>query len=205
MSDIKTLTDFQSDALKEVGNIGIGHATTSLSQMVNKQVGISLPELKLIPLIKVPLLVRNEDPVIGIILELKGDAKGFLLLLLSKPTAKFLVRLVIGEADVTKGFDEMETSVLKELGNIMGGTYISALSNFLSISIGLSPPSDVYDISDAIINQVVCLMSPDVEDVLFLKTQFDINSEKIDGKILIFTDSHSLAKMLEAINKLVGN
>ncbi|CAG0949126.1 partial CheY-P phosphatase CheC, partial [Methanosarcinales archaeon] len=42
MTDIKTLTDFQSDALKEVGNIGIGHATTSLSQMVNKQVGISL-------------------------------------------------------------------------------------------------------------------------------------------------------------------
>ncbi|CAG0972025.1 partial CheY-P phosphatase CheC, partial [Methanosarcinales archaeon] len=62
MTDIKTLTDFQSDALKEVGNIGIGHATTSLSQMVNKQVGISLPELKLIPLLTVPQLVKNEDP-----------------------------------------------------------------------------------------------------------------------------------------------
>ncbi|MCX9082440.1 MAG: chemotaxis protein CheC [Candidatus Methanoperedens sp.] len=204
MNDARTLTDFQTDALKEVGNIGIGHATTSLSQMVNKQVGISLPELKLIPLIKVPILVKNEEPVVGIILELKGDAKGFILLLLSKQTAKFLIKLVIGESDVTKGFDEMETSVLKELGNIMGGTYISSLSNFLSISIGLSTPSDIYDMSDAIINQVVCLMGPDVEDVLFLKTEFDINSEKIDGKILIFTDSSSLAKMLDAINKLVG-
>ena len=204
MNDVRTLTDFQSDALKEVGNIGIGHATTSLSQMVNKQVGISLPELKLIPLVLVPTLVQNEETVVGIILELKGDAKGFLLLLLSKPTAKFFIRLVIGEADETKEFDEMEISVLKELGNIMGGTYISALSNFLSISIGLSPPSEIYDMSDAIINQVVCLLSPDVEDVLFLKTQFDINSQKIDGKILIFTDSNSLTKMLDAINKLVG-
>ena len=205
MTDIKTLTDFQTDALKEVGNIGIGHATTSLSQMVNKQVGISLPDLKLIPLLNVPALVKNEDPVIGIILELKGEAKGFLLLLLSKTTAKMLIKLVLGTADEKKGFDEMETSVLRELGNIMGGTYITALSNFLSISIGLSTPSDVYDMSDAIINQVVCLMSPDVEDVLFLKTEFDINSEKIDGKILIFTDSRSLAKMLEAINRLVGH
>ncbi|PWB51744.1 MAG: hypothetical protein C3F06_10045 [Candidatus Methanoperedenaceae archaeon] len=204
MTDVKTLTDFQTDALKEVGNIGIGHATTSLSQMVNKQVGISLPELKLIPLLKVPILVKNEDPVIGIILELKGDAKGFMLLLLSKQTAKFLIKLVIGESDLTKGFDEMETSVLKELGNIMGGTYISSLSNFLSISIGLSTPSEIYDISDSIINQIVCLMSPDVEDVLFLKTEFDINSEKIDGKILIFTDSASLTKMLDAINKMIG-
>jgi chemotaxis protein CheC len=204
MTDIITLTDFQTDALKEVGNIGIGHATTSLSRMVNQQVGISLPELKLLPLIKVPILVKNEEPVIGIILELKGDAKGFMLLLLSKKTAKFLIKLVIGETDETKGFDEMETSVLNELGNIMGGTYISSLSNFLSISIGLSTPSEIYDMSDAIINQVVCIMSPDVEDVLFLKTEFDINSEKIDGKILIFTDSASLTKMLDAINKMVG-
>lgn len=204
MTEVKTLTDFQTDALKEVGNIGIGHATTSLSQMVNKQVGISLPDLKLIPLIKVPTLVKNEDPVIGIVLELKGDAKGFLLLLLSKRTAKLLIKLVLGEADETKGFDEMETSVLKELGNIMGGTYITALSNFLSISIGLSTPSDVYDMSEAIINQVICLMCQDVDDVLFLKTEFDINSEKIDGTILIFTDSTSLTKMLESVNRLVG-
>ncbi|MCZ7399050.1 MAG: chemotaxis protein CheC, partial [Candidatus Methanoperedens sp.] len=79
MTEIKTLTEFQKDALKEVGNIGIGHATTSLSQMVNKRVWISLPDLKLIPLIKVPDLVKNEAPVIGIILELTGDTKGFLL------------------------------------------------------------------------------------------------------------------------------
>jgi chemotaxis protein CheC len=204
MTELKSLTDFQEDALKEVGNIGIGHATTSLSQMVNKQVGISLPELKLIPLMKVPILLKNEEPVVGIILELKGDAKGFLLLLFSKQTAKFLIKLVIGSADDKKDFDDMEKSVLMELGNIMGGTYITSLSNFLSISIGLSTPSQVYDMSDAIINQVVCLMSPDVEDVLYLKTEFDINSEKIDGKILVFTDSASLAKILEAINKLLG-
>ncbi len=204
MTEVKTLTDFQEDALKEVGNIGIGHATTSLSQMVNKQVGISLPDLKLIPLIKVPTLIKNEDPVIGIVLELKGDAKGFLLLLLSKRTAKLLIKLVLGESDEAKGFDEMETSVLKELGNIMGGTYITALSNFLSISIGLSTPSDVYDMSGAIINQVICLMCQDVDDVLFLKTEFDINSEKIDGTILIFTDSTSLTRMLESVNRLVG-
>lgn len=204
MTDIKTLSAFQTDALKEVGNIGIGHATTSLSQMVNKRVWISLPDLKLVPLLEVPSLVKNEEPVVGIILELKGDAKGYLLLLLSKNTAKLLVKLVLGAADETKGFDEMEISVLKELGNIMGGTYITALSNFLSIAIGLSTPLDIYDMSDAIINQVVCLMARDVNDVLFLKTEFTINAERIEGKILIFTDSASLTKMLDAINKLAG-
>jgi len=203
MTDRKTLTDFQKDALQEVGNIGIGHATTSLSQMVNKRVWISIPDMKLLPLIEVPALVRNEDPVVGVILQLTGDAKGFLLLMLSKKTAKVLIKLIIGESDETKGFDEMEVSVLMELANIMGGTYISSLSNFLSISIGISTPSQAYDMSDAIIDQVLGLMSLDVNDVLFLKTEFTINEEKIDGKILIFTDADSLKNVLDAINKML--
>jgi len=205
MTELKTLTEFQKDALKEVGNIGIGQATTSLSQMVNKRVWISLPDLKLIPLIKVPDLVKNEAPVIGVILELTGDTKGFLLLLLSKNSAKYLINLVLGAVNETETFDEMEQSVLKEVGNIMSGTYITALSNFLGISIGLSPPLNIYDMADAIINQIVCMMSRDVEDVLFINTEFTINTEKIDGKILIFTDSASLSKILDAINRISGN
>ncbi|MCZ7383143.1 MAG: chemotaxis protein CheC [Candidatus Methanoperedens sp.] len=205
MTELKTLTEFQKDALKEVGNIGIGHATTSLSQMVNKRVWISLPDLKLIPLIKVPDLVKNEAPVIGIILELTGDSKGFLLLLLSKKSAKYLINLVLGTVNETETFDEMEQSVLKEVGNIMSGTYISSLSNFLGIAIGLSPPLNIYDMADAIINQIVCMMSRDVEDILFINTEFTINTEKIEGKILIFTDSASLSKILDAINRISGN
>ncbi len=204
MEDIKVLTDFQYDALKEVGNIGIGNATTSLSQMVNKKVEISLPDLKLVPIIKVPIIVKNAAPVVGIIQQLKGDSSGFLVLLLSKDSAKLLIKLVLGQADNNAAFNEMEQSVLMELGNIMNGTYISSLSNFLGIGLGLSPPNQVYDMSDAIINQIVGMMSLDVEDVLFLRTEFTVNSEKIEGRILIFTDSDSLTRILGAINKLLG-
>ncbi len=204
MEDIKVLTDFQYDALKEVGNIGIGNATTSLSQMVNKKVEISLPDLKLVPIIKVPIIVKNAAPVVGIIQQLKGDSSGFLVLLLSKDSAKLLIKLVLGQAENNTTFNEMEQSVLKELGNIMNGTYISSLSNFLGIALGLLPPNQVYDMSDAIINQIVGMMSMDVEDVLFMRTEFTVNSEKIDGRILIFTDSASLTRILGAINKLLG-
>ncbi|VVB88025.1 CheC-like family protein [uncultured archaeon] len=204
MEDIKTLTDFQYDALKEVGNIGIGNATTSLSQMVNKKVEISLPDLKLVPIIQVPIIVKNAAPVVGIIQQLKGDSSGFLVLLLSKDSAKLLIKLVLGQAEDSATFNEMEQSVLLELGNIMNGTYITSLSNFLGIALGLSPPNQVYDMADAIINQIVGMMSLDVEDVLFLRTEFTVNSEKIEGRILIFTDSVSLTKILDAINRLLG-
>jgi chemotaxis protein CheC len=61
MTDGKMLSDFQKDALTEVGNIGIGHATTSLSQMVNKRVWISIPDMKLLPLTVVPNSPTSEQ------------------------------------------------------------------------------------------------------------------------------------------------
>ncbi|VVB89819.1 CheC-like family protein [uncultured archaeon] len=202
MNELKTLTEFQADALKEVGNIGIGQATTSLSMMVNRTIKISMPDLKFIPLVKVPDLVKFQEPQVGIILELKGDYKGFILYLLSKDSAKFLTNLVLGASESQDTFSEMEQSVLNELGNIMGGAYITALSNFLGISISLSCPFQLYDMAEAIINQVIGIMSLDVDNVLFLETEFDIKNEKLAGKMFIFTDAQSLSGLLDAINRI---
>ena len=38
-----TLNELQRDALKEVGNIGAGHAATALSQLLNTTVKLSEP------------------------------------------------------------------------------------------------------------------------------------------------------------------
>ena len=204
MNGITKLSDFHYDALKEVGNIGIGQATTSLSQMVNRRVDISLPDLKLLPFAEVPGLVRKVDPVVGVVLGLTGDANGSLLLLLSKNDAKSLIKMVVGAASEDDVFDEMEESVLKELGNIMAGTYITALSNFLGLSLGLSTPSQVYAMAEVIVNEAIGSMNSDATEILYMNTEFMVESDKVDGKLLIFTDSASISKMLDAINRMLG-
>ncbi len=204
MNDIRKLDEFQEDAIKEVGNIGMGHATTSLSKMLDKKIDITLNSIRFVPLVYVPDLVRNEDTVIGVIQQLKGSINGYLLLMLSKDSAKFLTKIMLDEPVDEDTFSEMEQSLLKELCNIMSGTYISAISNFLGISIMLSPPSQVYDMAEAIINQLVGMMITDAENVLFLRTEFNVHTEKLYGKILIFTDTTSLSKILEAINRIAA-
>lgn len=204
MNDIKKLDQFQEDAIKEVGNIGMGHATTSLSKMLDKKIDITLNSIRFVPLVYVPDLVRNEDTVIGVIQQLKGNINGYLLLMLSKDSAKFLTKMMLDEPVDKDTFNEMEQSLLKELCNIMSGTYISAISNFLGIGIMLSPPSQVYDMAEAIINQLVGMMITDAENVLFLRTEFNVHTEKLYGKILIFTDTASLTKILNAINRIAA-
>ncbi len=204
MNDIKKLDQFQEDAIKEVGNIGMGHATTSLSKMLDKKIDITLNSIRFVPLVYVPDLVRNEDTVIGVIQQLKGSINGYLLLMLSKDSAKFLTKMMLDDPVDPDKFNEMEQSLLKELCNIMSGTYISAISNFLGIAIMLSPPSQVYDMAEAIINQLVGMMITDAENVLFLRTEFNVHTSKLYGKILIFTDTTSLAKILDAINRIAA-
>jgi chemotaxis protein CheC len=201
MNEIKKLDEFQADALKEVGSIGMGNATMSLSEMLDRRIDLSLNSLRFLPLVHVPELVRNEDTVVGIIQEMKGNIKGYILFMMSKESTNFLIKSMLGEESKGESFNEMEQSVLKELCNIMSGTYITAVSNFLGISILLSPPSQVYDMAEAIVNQVVGMMSMDAENALFLRTEFKVHSEILFGKMIIFTDASSLSNILEVINR----
>ena len=43
--DLRRLTPRQLDALREVANIGAGHAATALSQMTEQRIMISVPQL----------------------------------------------------------------------------------------------------------------------------------------------------------------
>ena len=45
MDDLRDLEPLHFDALREVANIGAGHAATALSQMIDRTIMISVPEV----------------------------------------------------------------------------------------------------------------------------------------------------------------
>ncbi|MFN2326628.1 MAG: chemotaxis protein CheC, partial [Gemmatimonadales bacterium] len=47
MNDVRTLNDLERDALREVANIGAGHAATALSQMTQRTIMIDVPEVEI--------------------------------------------------------------------------------------------------------------------------------------------------------------
>jgi len=56
MEDVRDLKALQLDALKEVANIGAGHAATALSQLTHRRIMISVPEINIARLEEVPSL-----------------------------------------------------------------------------------------------------------------------------------------------------
>ncbi|HCI30102.1 MAG TPA: CheY-P-specific phosphatase CheC, partial [Fervidobacterium sp.] len=61
---LEKLGETQLDAIKEVGNIGTGNAATALSMMLDKKVDISVPQVKVIPISKIPFLFDEPEEVV---------------------------------------------------------------------------------------------------------------------------------------------
>src|ERR1700740_2780785 len=118
MDDIRDLKELQLDALKEVENIGAGHAATALSQLTNRRIMISVPQINITRLEDVPNLLGNpQDVVAAVLMHMLGDLTGRTLLLFPEAVGRrlcdMLLRRPIG---TTAAFDALEPPSLKEGG-----------------------------------------------------------------------------------------
>src|ERR1044071_1048786 len=134
MEDIRSLKALQVDALREVANIGAGHAATALSQMVGETIMISVPTINVSRLYDIPAQAAAADePVAAVLMHMLGDLTGRTLLVFPRRTAIRLSELLLRRSDHGDDFSEMEQSAIKEAGNILRSAYMNALSDFMGM------------------------------------------------------------------------
>src|SRR3989442_3074435 len=97
MEDVRDLKELQIDALREVANIGAGHAATALSQLTNRKIMISVPQINIVRLEEVPDLLGNpQDVVAAVLMHMLGDLTGRTLLLFPESVARRGWGLLLG-------------------------------------------------------------------------------------------------------------
>jgi len=197
-----TLTEIQVDALKEVGNVGAGHAATALSQLLKKKIMISVPQVKILKLQEVENLLGDSNTLVaGIIMNVLGDVTAKILLLLTRESALSLADMLLqNPVGTTKVLSEVGNSAIKETGNILAGAYMNALNEFLGLLLLPSVPSLVFDISGAILNSLSEGFEGISTHILSIETQFSEANEKvIKGYLLLVPDIPSVKVLLSAI------
>ena len=203
MEDIRQLKDIQLDALREVANIGAGHAATALSQMIGGRIMISVPRITVAALEDVPRqLSEPEEPIAAVLMHMLGDLTGRTLLIFPKPTAKRLAELMLRRPiNVEEDLNELEQSAVKECGNILSAAYMNALSEFMGMMLLPSPPSLAVDMSSAIITTTYLQFTTDPNYVVCVESEFfmDESGEKLRGLFLLLPDPASLQAILRAI------
>lgn len=143
------LSNMQLDALKEIGNVGAGNSATALSQIINRKIDMTVPQVSIMPLGDVPDVVGGSDAmVVGVFLRVYGLAPGSILFLLPRDSAFALIDMLMGrEKGTTQELDFMDESALMEIGNILAGAYLNALSHFTKLTLLPSIPALALDMA----------------------------------------------------------
>jgi chemotaxis protein CheC len=203
MNDLKSLKPVQVDALREVANIGAGHAATALSQMTGSTIMISVPTITIAKLEDVPPQISGpEEPVAAVLMHMMGDLTGRTLVLFPEGSARTLCDILFRRSAGTTGeFGPMEQSGLKEAGNILASAYMNALSDFMGMMLVPSVPSLVIDISAAILTTTYLNFGHDRDFVFCVETSFRVEgaAEPLRGHFLLLPDTPSLRAIFDAI------
>ncbi|HEX2718448.1 MAG TPA: chemotaxis protein CheC [Gemmatimonadaceae bacterium] len=203
MEDIRSLKAIQLDALREVANIGAGHAATALSQMTGGTIMISVPTINIARLEEVPPQVSGpEEPVAAVLMHMLGDLTGRTLLVFPKPTAIRLSEMMLRRAQGSStDLGELEQSAIKEAGNILSGAYMNALSDFMGLMLLPSPPSLAVDMSDAVLTTAYLQFGTDRDYVFCVESEFHLQDigERLRGFFLLLPDYASLQAILKAV------
>lgn len=203
---MEELTNQYSDVLKELGNIGAGNATTALAQMIGCKVDMSVPQVKLLEFDELSQIVGGEDEImVGIYLQVEGDVEGSMMFILEKASAAHLVnKLMCGMLGVTEEeiinheFGEMECSAIKEVGNIITGAYLNALSSLTNMMIYPSTPQMGIDMAGALLSVPAVEFGLQADKILLVQTKFSDDIE-LDGYFILIPDMESYEKILTTL------
>ncbi|MDD3043117.1 MAG: chemotaxis protein CheC [Methanosarcinaceae archaeon] len=201
---IRELSELQYGALKEIGNIGIGNAATSLSKLVNTRVRINIPNTKLELIENIPKFTETSDsPVMGTFMRISKNLEGYILVIFSENSAKSICQILTRENEIELS-NSINISLMEEAGHILAGTYVTALSDFLHMEISISTPYTAYDMSEAILNYVLTEMSYNVDFALLFDTELLVEDKKIKGTFLTLLEPESLENLLIKIKEMMG-
>jgi len=202
------ITSVHLDVLKEIGNIGAAHAATALSDLLNKKVDMHVPKVEMVAFNDMMELAGgSENIVVGIFLRIEGDAEGSMFFILPIEQANRFIRRLINDSDFDfkkPPVSELGLSAMQEMGNILSGSYLSALSDFTGLKIYPTVPGLSVDMFGAIISIGLIELSHISDHVIVINTSiFDdeqTDGEKVHGHFFLLPDPDSF----EAIFKALG-
>jgi len=201
MSSVNDFNNFQLDMLREIGNIGAGNAATALAKMLNIRVDMNVPKVKILDFKQVNnILGGAENLVVGILLYVNGDLQGYILFILEHSAARKLVDILMEKhSNETDEFSEIELSALKEIGNIMASSYLSALSTLTNLYIAPSVPEIAIDMAGAILSVPAIEFGKVGDSVLYIETEFIEGRDRVIGNFFLVPDVDSYDVLLKAL------
>ena len=192
-----TYTDLQLDGLKEIINIGGGHAATSISMMVNRKIDMRVPEVEILSYEKLyqQLLAENEE-VYAVVSQILGDVRGVFLFVLTNPAADKMTEFMVG---TTEFDEEVKASAVNELTNIVSNSFLGAIGKFLGNQLISSLPIIQYDYFGAIISSVYMALNQFDDQIMVIRNEFTYHEDRLEASPSLIPQTGGIEKILTTL------
>ena len=132
-------------------------------------------------------------------IEVKDGITGSMMFIMKMESAHFLVNKLMGrEQTYNEPFDEMDLSAMKEIGNIIAGSYLSALAGMTNLVISPSVPYIAVDMAASILSVPAIQFGQYGDNALFIETEFG-DDVLMDGYFILMPEPESYTKILSAL------
>jgi chemotaxis protein CheC len=207
MAFVDQITSLHLDFLKEIGNIGAGHAATALSQLLNKKIQMNVPKVEIVSFDEmVELAGGSEQIVASVFLRIEGDIPGSMFFILPLDDAAHFIGKMIGDPHYSLAeppYNELGLSALQELGNILCGSYLTALADFTNLSLHPSVPALGIDMVGAIISFGLIEQSQVSDHVIVIDTAINdgdtLTPKSVRGHFFLLPDPDSFQTLFSIL------
>ncbi|WP_201757302.1 chemotaxis protein CheC [Colidextribacter sp. OB.20] len=195
------LTSLEIDTLREIGSIGTGNAATALSQMLNKEVRITLPEVRIMGYNEaIEWIGGPEEVTAGVLVKMSGDVGGIMLSVQKLELVNVVLETMLGTSIASyDALGELERSAMIEIGNIMISTFINAISGLADLSIKLTVPAFAVDMQGAILTVPMAEYGGMSDYLMAIGGNFVCEGKQVPCHVILSPDLRSLDFLLRKL------
>lgn len=174
---------------------GVRKAAEAVSMMSSNTVRMEVISAGVAPTSRLSEIAGHpEDLCVGVYIQVTGELPGHALLVFSYDGALQLVDILTGQhSGTTQRLDQMEESVIQEVGNIVTSSYLNALSEFFGWSLLPSPPSVAVDMAAAVVDSVLLSTGHFDEETISIVTRFAGRRQAMRGFFLYIPEVQAAA------------
>ena len=201
ISRYEEMNEMEMDILKEIGSIGGGNAATALSSLLSAKVNMLVPRVEILEFNEA--LAKLGDPeeiVAAVMVEMTGEVQGIMLFTAPEEFTDEVVFRMLGKTQISlMELDEIDTSVLTEIGNIVISSYINALSALTGVSVELSVPQLAVNMLGGIMSLPMAMMGQHSDRIMMVTGEFDIDGKALTSGMLLLPDVKALNILMKKL------
>jgi chemotaxis protein CheC len=204
---LRKITDEQLDFLKELINIGAGNAVTALEQVLQCNVDLLMPKVRILPAPEVASYLTGDPavPVIGVRMDLIGDVTGALYVILSRDNLEKISVLIKNVShDEMSDEENYALAAIAEIGNVLAGVYLTAIHDFCSLTIYHSIPLAAIDMVQSILDETLVEVYGTIPDIFLFINEFAIKTQSFKMYMLLIPSPDSFNRLAGSIQAVQG-